>query len=579
MWAVDAFDVSVVLVLALIALSAVVIVIAALARGGGEVGGWEVRGAWPRVRAVARVTLAEAVRMKIVVVFLVLLAGTLPLLCLTARGDGTIRGQVQMFIGYAIGLTGFYLALLTIFFSSRTLAAEIASRQIFGLVSKPVPRWQILAGKWLGIMTLNALMVAMALGVTYGGVRWLVGRFERELAAELVHRGGLTRDQAEGGINAIRRPVSPAREAATNPVIAALAGSLGWSDDQTVELLLRLPEPTRMNLRRLNELRRQVLVARASIQPDAPDLRNEVEERFELLRQQGRLPTSPHWTPDKVREEIRLSLLNEHLSLPPMRARQWVLKGPPPVSGEDRLVSVRYKLDASIYTGEAALIDGSVLPENTLATRWIIGDPAKGGTFGVVRIEINRAFHEIDVPPHCVEPDGTVFVRLENIDPRRVDIVVPLGEGLEVLYRVASFERNLARAAPALLVPLALLASFGLLMSTFCTYPVAAMVTLSLFAVANSRAFLSEALYIAPYQASPTTLIGRDALRAKLTTTLFDVLSTGKLDPANKTLDGRAIGWAELGREAGTVAGLRGGASLFLAVLILRRRELAAEIV
>ncbi|MCA9255355.1 MAG: ABC transporter permease subunit, partial [Phycisphaerales bacterium] len=75
-------------------------------------------------------------------------------------GDATIKGRVQMFMAYSLGFSSFVLALLTILFSCRSLSREIESRQIFGLVTKPVPRWQILAGKWCGIMALNVLLMA-----------------------------------------------------------------------------------------------------------------------------------------------------------------------------------------------------------------------------------------------------------------------------------------------------------------------------------------------------------------------------------------------------------------------------------
>ena len=96
----------------------------------GESGGWEVRGFTRRVYAVSRATLSEGLRAKLASGFLGLIFVAIPLFWFTALGDGTIKGRVQMFITYSMGLTGFVLALLTIFFSCRSLSVEIASRQI-----------------------------------------------------------------------------------------------------------------------------------------------------------------------------------------------------------------------------------------------------------------------------------------------------------------------------------------------------------------------------------------------------------------------------------------------------------------
>jgi hypothetical protein len=573
------YDAFMIAVCAMLIVTAVAILRAAFGRGSGEIGGWQVAGAWGRIRAVARVTIAEGIRMKIAVVFIVLLVGTLPLLCLAARGDGTVKGQVQMFIGYSLGLTSFYLALLTIFFSSRTLANEISTQQIHILAAKPVPRWQIIVGKWTGIMALNALLVAFAIAVTYVGTRWIVRSFERSLRHDLVTRGQLTDEQAADCIEAINRVRGPGGRGAASPIIPALAQALGRTDQQVIELLQRLPENVRLNLRRLDELRRQVLVARAAVKPDPPDIEAEIDKLYESLRKDNRLPTSDDWPMERIRGTLRAVVTAPITTILPLGQKEWTLRGPVPKADDDFLLAVRYKIRAGGYTPELTLPNGLRLPENTFVSTWIVGDPKSPASIEVQPPpEAIDSFHEFEVPNNVIEKDGRMVITLINRDPRRLDAMVPLGDGLEVLYRVGSFEENLLLAGLATLVPLALLAALGLLMSTFCTFPVAALVCLVIYGICSTRGLIAESLSMTDWQA-PVYHTRREQVRVFATNALFQAASLGQLDPSEKVLDGRAILGADLLREGGQVVGLRTAIVLLVAILVFRRRELAAVIV
>jgi hypothetical protein len=64
--------------------------------------------------AVAVNTVKQALRLKIVAVFIVLLLVLLPVMGLKMTGDGTLKGRMQAFVSYGLSLTT-SLALLTIF--------------------------------------------------------------------------------------------------------------------------------------------------------------------------------------------------------------------------------------------------------------------------------------------------------------------------------------------------------------------------------------------------------------------------------------------------------------------------------
>lgn len=69
---------------------------------------------------------------------------------------------------YAVDLLAVLMTILT---SIDTLSGEIASGTIQAIATKPVPRWQVLAGKWLGFLGMLTAYIAIMVGgvnaVTY----------------------------------------------------------------------------------------------------------------------------------------------------------------------------------------------------------------------------------------------------------------------------------------------------------------------------------------------------------------------------------------------------------------------------
>jgi ABC-type transport system involved in multi-copper enzyme maturation permease subunit len=79
--------------------------------------------------------------------------------------------QIRNFLLMAgMYVVNFLTAMMTVLTSVDTLSGEIASGTIHTLVSKPVRRWEIVLGKWLGF----AVMVSLYLLLMGGGVMALV---------------------------------------------------------------------------------------------------------------------------------------------------------------------------------------------------------------------------------------------------------------------------------------------------------------------------------------------------------------------------------------------------------------------
>ena len=125
-----------------------------------------------KILAIAGIAIRNAVRSRIVIILLGILLLVIVGLPLTVKGDGTIAGQVRVLLGYTLGLVSFILSLTTLWAGCAAVSLEIQERQIHLVVTKPVARTQIWLGKWLGLLILNAALLAFSGAVVYGLLRW-----------------------------------------------------------------------------------------------------------------------------------------------------------------------------------------------------------------------------------------------------------------------------------------------------------------------------------------------------------------------------------------------------------------------
>jgi|GEM_PF-4029059 len=153
-----------------------------------------------RIRAVARNTIAQAVRNRVAFVVMGIYLLLVPLLPFIVRGDGTLQGLVNVVVTYLLILAGALLSVLTVALASTSLWDEMREKQIFVLESKPVRRWEILVGKFLGILLIDAVMLVFVGIALLACVRVIMTQ-ERW---DLIERE-LTRRQ----ITSARRVISP----------------------------------------------------------------------------------------------------------------------------------------------------------------------------------------------------------------------------------------------------------------------------------------------------------------------------------------------------------------------------------
>jgi len=175
-----------------------------------------------RILAISWLTWKAALRFKLFLVIAVLLILAVVGLPLVIKDDGTARGFTQIILTYTLSAITALLGLSTLWLSCGTLARDIEECQIQVVATKPIARWQIWIGKWLGIVTLNAALLAISGACVYGLLQWRATKLpadeQKVLRSEvLVARGSAQPESIDAQIDSETERILQAR-LKTSPV-------------------------------------------------------------------------------------------------------------------------------------------------------------------------------------------------------------------------------------------------------------------------------------------------------------------------------------------------------------------------
>src|SRR5450631_1550858 len=178
-----------------------------------------------RIFAIAWLTWKAALRFKLFLVIAVLLILAVVGLPLVIEDDGTARGFTQIILTYTLSAITGLLGLSTLWLACGTLARDIEECQVQVVATKPIARWQIWLGKWLGIVSLNAVLLAFSGACVYGLLQWRAGKLpaaEQTILREqvLVARGVAREKDFSTEISAEAKQVLQER-LKSNPVTTA----------------------------------------------------------------------------------------------------------------------------------------------------------------------------------------------------------------------------------------------------------------------------------------------------------------------------------------------------------------------
>jgi len=472
------------------------------------------------VFAVARNVLAEAVRMKISLVFIVMLVFGLAALPAVLDPDTPLRYRVQSFLQYGAGGSFWLIALLTLFFSVASVTGEQREKIIWQTVTKPVAAWQYILGKWLGVSLLSAALLLVSASGVFLFVEYL--RSQPALGERVAYES-----RGDG-----------------------------------------MPSADRLILET------QVLSARREFQPeppfdrDDPDFIRAARERIERQTQ-----ADPNFVPDTPREmervidELFRAESLEQRSVAPGAIRTFVFEGLGSARDTDRLVLFRFKVDS-----------GANNPDVTFTLNFRFND----AIYPQQRVGLGHP-HTVELLPDVINDEGVLEVTVFNgalfvgpdgligERPNPASITFPEGT-LVVSVAESSYQANFLRAVGVLWLKLAILAIWA---STFLSFPVACLVAVGVFLTAESAMFLTTAvdrfgttdrLGNPEYWRVPIYFVG------SAVSWVFRIYAD--LRPVTRLVDGELLTFGHVLRGVAVLSAWI--AVLFgAAVLTFRRRELA----
>jgi hypothetical protein len=153
-----------------------------------------------RILAIAWLTWKAALRFKLFLVIAVLLILAVVGLPLVIKDDGTAQGFTQIILTYTLTAITALLGISTLWLSCGTLARDIEECQIQVVATKPIARWQIWLGKWLGIVTLNAALLAISGACVYGLLQWRATKLpadeQKNLREQILVARGSAKEQS-----------------------------------------------------------------------------------------------------------------------------------------------------------------------------------------------------------------------------------------------------------------------------------------------------------------------------------------------------------------------------------------------
>jgi ABC-type transport system involved in multi-copper enzyme maturation permease subunit len=158
-----------------------------------------------RILAIAWLTWKAALRFKLFLVIATLLILAVVGLPLVIQDDGSAQGFTQIILTYTLSTITALLGLSTLWLACGTLARDIEECQIQVVATKPVARWQIWLGKWLGIVSLNAALLAISGGCVYALLQYRASKLPAAVQQTLreqilVARGSAKEASREGEI-------------------------------------------------------------------------------------------------------------------------------------------------------------------------------------------------------------------------------------------------------------------------------------------------------------------------------------------------------------------------------------------
>lgn len=480
------------------------------------------------VFAIARNVLHEAVRMRVSLLFIVLLIFGMAALPALLEANQPLRYRVQAFLQYATGGAFWLIALLVLTFGAASVTFEQRDKVIWQTMTKPVSAWQYILGKWLGVVTLAAVLLAVCGSGIFLFTEHLRGQTAVGESLPFVAKDD--RAIAEDRL-LLETQVLVARQAVQIVPRAFDEAQLQQNINQRVDTELAL------NLGDINS-------------PEAKRMADSIRARLS--------------------EELRRSQQLIYRSIAPGGAEAYVWRGLADAKTSNRPIYLRYKVNS-----------GSNPPDQIYRLTFMF----QGDNPTVEQVALGQ-WQTLPLLPEVIDGNGEITLRVANGALEMTPDGVPMiranpesisfpPDALEVSYSAGSYRTNFFRVIAVLWVKLAFLAMLSITCSTFLSFPVACLVSLTVFFSAEGATFLKESLDSFATETQDGKTLYFQTLVSHIAGVISDIFTVyAQLEPTTRLVEGLRLSWGEV--ALGTLVLSVWTLILFaMGTLIFRRRELA----
>lgn len=565
--------------------------------------------------AVAFLTWKASIRFRffwVMLALLLLAVGGMPLI---VKDDGSAAGMTQILITYTLAMITAIMGAATLWISAGSLADEIENHQLQMVVTKPIARWQIWLGKWIGVMSMNFVLLLFAGGVVYGMVEYRANQLTRDATRrikdmpeneirQLAYKAGIAQVEIDP------KTGRPKEDKDGNPILVDM--NLVRSEFAGLEE---------------KKLRDTILVAQASIPMIQSVDRRELyqTETNAPLRSRG-VPLET-WVEQMMKEyvpkredqllQIKIQAQQE-LGVKPgeivqeldsyekvaatNEIRQEIL-GYSQILGVAQGLALQFKKPRSWNPGELDgfkmrfyFEDTQVAYNDDRLYPFVFGfGPGKEPVVqDTVQLDA-RTFHEIPLPVSLPSNEGgrvNMFdadnvISIVFYNGGRASLKVPYldsrgrvgGKGVELLYREAGFAVNYLRALGIVFAWLGALAALGLFAGSFMSFAMSAFACLGIlvisFALGLVQDVAEEGTIMQTYSDGQRDKSYVDVVIPAFKVMVKLIKPIKDYSPIEKLTEGRSISWQELLRAYGYIWGLSGMTLGVLGSIILSKRQLA----
>jgi hypothetical protein len=546
--------------------------------------------------AMARQTFAQCLRTKIGGIFIILLGLSMLVMPMLNSGQHVpLADRIRTFLTYSLGAATILISVVTVFLATGVVSSDVEGKQVFLLAVKPLPRWQYILGRWLGVMMLNVLLVGIS-----GAVIYLIAQHMR--TQQTINDND--RRAIETEIFSARRRVGPDMENIHKDVekqidakISQLATQGGY--DAAIQIFRPLAGGDMVKAQQMlrDEYRKQIMEKYQSAAPgkSLTWIFNDLDVAGSTILSDGTVKAI-----DRDRGLLEIAGSSEMLGL-------LLMDRPVNVAGADGRVfrvgpnyfdaqfspSDMAHGSLATVTGEAKVvvkldpvlqITYKPLPikdtnGRPLQSLWFVQTPAptdpKKHPPYMYREVIDRKdppgqASTLTVTSRLIDPDGRLEAVYVNEPSQTLATTVSIREAdISVLYRVGSFEGNFLRGLAMILVQLMFIAALGTFAGSFLGFAVGSLLVFVLLPFGLAQNWLQ----VAANSMEPGLMTYFSQAIVFIMSLL--VADLEKLSPSSSLVGGLMIPWDFAGLRVAWYA--LGGTAVLLGIAcaIFHKRELA----